>query len=1154
MAPRQARTRPGHPGAGRPGRPRRSQGDRDAPAKPLSVAQRHAEWAALLRADGPFIAIPVLTEAFPQGLDTVPADILDKLRLAWAEVREAPDLLTAAWDDLVLGDLLGYTPQVLAEGGALPADLRTGPPAGGRLRPDAIAYGPDGQGGRAERLLIYRMPDGTPLTTASRDQPSAAEQAAELCRHRGTPLALLTNGALWVLVHAEPGEPATTAVFDADLWLEERDLLRGFASLLAARRVLPPPKNADGSHSTSLAALFTRSAEAQAEITTTLGIQVRQAAELLVGELSRLDRETGGALLGEVAPREVYRGTLTVMMRLVFLLYAEEQRLLPVSSDLYATAYSVTSLHHQLDAEQNLYGDEIGDRRAAAWPRLLATFAAVYEGCEYVDMRIPPYGGSLFDPARYPWLERLAVTDRVVHEILGALLILRRRGGAAERLSYKGLDVEQIGHVYEGLLEFSCLRVDEPYLGLIGKLEPELPLAQVEQAAEDGDFFEWLAKICDASLGALRKAMGNATEDLATLHAACDNDADLAQRVRPLRGLLRRDLRGLPTVFPAGSLIITQVGDRRATGTHYTPRKLAEEIVEHTLAPLCYSPGPADGADPDDWQARPASELLELKVLDPAMGSGAFLVSACRYLADRIVEAWERDGYPDAVLAALGPDFNRDDAALEARRRVASRCLCGVDRDEAAVELGKLSLWLVTLAKDQPFSFLDHALRCGDSLVGLISESQVVAFHLDPETGRYNNARLSGAIDEIAGPIMTRVLELREDIEAEPVRDPQQAAVAAGKLQEADDLTARLRDLADAVSAAALSTAGQPADAFDARLNGIEGDAQRLLTQDDIESPLERAFRARLDAWLKGPRAEPIRPLHWALEFPEVMRRRRLRRHRQQPSVHGRHRRSAAQLGKDYPRVPEPGHRDEDKRGQRRPVLLLPAPRSVDRAHAAESASSPRTRSPRATPARSVSIRRSTWAGRSTEPRSRSAGQVRRRWRWRCSGPDIRESMRTRILDGQSSGGHNALTRSAVEDARQSIPTGRERRPVLPRLHMSLGRASSWNPRKRRTLIAKDPRNKAVLFPYLNGEDLNSRWDCSASRWVINFHDWPIEQANGVSRMSSRSSTRRYDQNVSARSQTEATCYGSRFRNAGGNTQRSGQLCAAPSPTSTASS
>jgi hypothetical protein len=870
----------------------------------MSVAQRHAEWAGMLRADGPFIAIPVLTEVFPQFLDMVPDDILDKLRLAWAEVQAAPDLLTPAWVDLVLSDLLGYTPAVLAEGGALPADLRSVPPggdrpglgtgaygsggpedrrqepgagagrqngrgAGGRLRPDAVAYGPDGQGGRAERLLICRLADGAPLTTAARDQPSAAEQAAALCRHRGTPLALLTNGALWVLVHARPGEPATTAVFDADLWLEERDLLRGFASLLAARRVLPPPKNADGSDAASLAALFARSAAAQAEVTNTLGVQVRQACELLVGELSRLDRESAGALLGEVAPRQVYRGALTVMMRLVFLLYAEEQRLLPVTADIYATAYSVAGLHDLLDAEQNLYGDEVGDRRAAAWPRLLATFAAVYEGCGYDEMRIPPYGGSLFDPARYPWLETVAVTDRVVHEILGALLVLRRKGGAAERLSYKGLDVEQIGHVYEGLLEFSCLRVTEPYLGLIGKLEPELPIARIEEAAEGDDFFDWLAKTCGASAGAMRKAMGNAPDDLAALHAACDNDADLAARVRPLRGLLRCDLRGLPTVFPAGSLVITQVGDRRATGTHYTPRKLAEEIVEHTLAPLCYFPGPAEGAEPGDWRVRPAAELLGLKVLDPAMGSGAFLVSACRYLAERLVEAWERDGYSDAILAALGPDFTHDDAALEARRRVAARCLCGVDRDEAAVELGKLSLWLVTLAKDQPFSFLDHALRCGDSLIGLISEAQVVAFHLDPETGRYNNARLSGAIDEIAGPIMTRVMELREQIEAEPVRDPHQAAAAAAKLQEADHLTARLRNLADAVSAAALSTAGQPATAFDDRLTGIADEAQHLLTQHDIESPLERAFRARLDKWLRGPRPEPIRPLHWALEFPK---------------------------------------------------------------------------------------------------------------------------------------------------------------------------------------------------------------------------------------------------------------------------------------------
>ena len=178
------------------------------------------------------------------------------------------------------------------------------------------------------------------------------------------------------------------------------------------------------------------------------------------------------------------------------------------------------------------------------------------------------------------------------------------------------------------------------------------------------------------------------------------------------------------------------------------------------------------------------------------MGSAAFLVSACRYLSERVVVAWERDGYPDTVLDALGSGFDRDDALLEARRIVAARCLYGVDRDDAAVELGKLSLWLVTLAKDKPFSFLDHALRHGDSLVGLTSESQVTAFHLDPATGHAINARMEGAIDEIAEPIMASVKELRQEIAKDPVQrrlDGRRADREAGRGRQADRETPHRR-------------------------------------------------------------------------------------------------------------------------------------------------------------------------------------------------------------------------------------------------------------------------------------------------------------------------------------------------------------------------
>jgi hypothetical protein len=1084
--PRAARPRSTRPGPVTPGR--------TAPGKPLSVTARHAEWVRLVRPDGPFIALPVLTGAFPQGLDTVPDDTLDKLRLAWAEVQADPDLLNPGWCELVLTDLLGYTPATLAEGGALPADLLTGP--GGRFRPDAVAFGPDGLGARAERLLIYRLPWDTPLTRAGRDQPSPAEQAAGLCRHRGVPLALLTNGALWALVHARPDETATTAVFDADLWLEERDLLRAFASLLHARRVLPPPRLASGEHSASLAALFARSAEAQAEVTNTLGTQVRQAVELLVGELSRLDRESAGAILGQVKPREVYRGALTVMMRLVFLLYAEEQRLLPVTSDLYASAYSVTSLHDQLDAEQNLYGEEIGDRRAAAWPRLLATFAAIYGGCEHDAMRIPPYGGSMFDPTRYPWLEHLPVTDRVAHEILGALLILRRRGGAAERLSYKGLDVEQIGHVYEGLLEFSCLRVHEPYLGLIGKTEPELPLAEVEQAAAEaaGDmdtFAGWLADICGASITAVRKALTSTPNDAAALHAACDNDIALAGRVQALAGLLRTDLRGLPTVFPAGSLVLTQVGDRRATGTHYTPRALAEEIVEYTLAPLCYSPGPADGAEPGEWQVRPAAELLNLKILDPAMGSGAFLVAACRYLADRVVTAWERDGYPDPVLAALGPGFDRDDAILEAKRRVAARCLYGVDKDEAAVELGKLSLWLVTLAKDKPFSFLDHALRCGDSLVGLISESQVEAFHLDPETGRRINARLSGTLDEVIGPILARVRALREEIAAEPVRDAHQADVLATKLREAERLTARLRDAADAVSAAALASAGQSEESFNDHLIGLDEQVQRLLKEDQPQSPLEAALREKLAPWLRGPRTEPIRPLHWALEFPEVMGNGGFDAVVGNPPFIGGQR-LTGRLGEDFREylVQRIGR---GRRGSAdlcsyfllRDLSLAPLGRvGIITTNTIAQGDTREVGLDQA-----VDMGWAVYRAEKSQPwPGKAALEVALLW---AGHPGKQEA---RVLDG-----NQVVAITASLDPQSQVSGSPHRLAANAGLSFQgcivLGAGFVLEPGEAQALIAKDPRNKDVLFPYLNGEDLNSRWDSSASRWVINFHDWPEQRA-----------------------------------------------------------
>ncbi|WP_329092235.1 Eco57I restriction-modification methylase domain-containing protein [Streptosporangium sp. NBC_01469] len=1045
--------------------------------------------------------------------------------------------------------MLGLTGPLVAEGAGLPEEVRGYGPADTRVRPDGVAFGPDGAGGRAERLHIYRRGWAESLTKATRDRRSAVEEAADLCRRRGVPLALLTNGQLWVLVHARVQEPSTVATFDADLWLEERDLLRAFTTLLGATRVLKPATGAAGDPTDSLAALFSRSADAQAEVTNTLGRQVLRAVELLVGELARLDRESGGELLAAVPERRVYRGTLSVMMRLVFLLYAEDQRLLPVDSELYAHSYSVGGLFDELEEARSRNGEAVGDRRRSAWPRLLALFGAVHGGCEHDDLRIPPYGGALFDPERFAWLADMKVTDRVVHEILRALLILVGDSGAPERLSYKGLNVEQIGHVYEGLLEFSCVRVTEPYAGLFGKTEPELPLAELERARrEEADLAAWVVRACDTTANRAAKALAAEAKpvDLERLRAACDNDDALSDRATPFLGLLRRDLRDRPTIFPEGSLIITQVGDRRSTGTHYTPRPLAEEVVEHTLAPLCFSPGPAEGAEPHMWRAKRWDELLALKVLDPAMGSGAFLVSACRYIADRIVDDWERNGVPGEILDAVGPDYDRDGLLLEARRRVTASCIYGVDRDDQAVELAKLSLWLVTLAKDRPFSFLDHALRCGDSLIGVVDDRQLVAFDLDPEAGNFRNTRLTNTLGETVGTILDEAERLRVEIESEPVRDTAHGRELEAKLATAEALTGRLRFAADAVVAAALAAADEKKqnrrphweeqedeDEYGRRLAELAEDVEDVLAPLALAiklagDPGEEGYGSRLAALVEhldavedgelyravatavdaedrvrelitpmltgdGRRPEPIRPFHWPLEFPEVMR------HGGFAAVVGNPPFIGGQFisgiaGDDY-REYLVEWIAKGKRGSAdlcsyfllRNLALASAGRVG--IIASKAVATVKTRA--------VGLDQAVEWGwnlyRGTSPKI---------WPGTASVFYVRIWLGKTSTDEKCWINDEQVLQVATSLGAEEIRIEGEPIPLIGNLEQSfqgvnvLGLGFTLSPENAQSLIDEDPRNNDVIFPYVDGKELNSRWDSTHSkRWIINFRGWTLEEA-----------------------------------------------------------
>lgn len=861
------------------------------------IAQHHAEWLSLVETSGPFLSLPVLLRVFPQDIEGRDPERAARLREAYADWLERGPKIAAvhqAWVRHVLTDLLGYSPEFLLEGQAIPPGLEARFPVHGEtLRPDLVLRHRDAAAKPC--LLIKAYPPGQNLAKAvagTRWNAAPGTRMMELLHATDQPVGLVTNGEQWMLVYAPRGETTGFASWYADLWMQEPLTLRAFHSLLRQHRFIGVAEP------DTLSALLAESAKDQQEVTDQLGKQVRQAVEVLVQALDRIDADTQRTLLADIAEKDIYNSALTVMMRLVFLFSAEERELLPLNDAFYAENYAASTLSAQLRERADQFGEEVLERRHDAWGRLLATFRAVHGGVLHDRLQLPAYGGSLFDPDRYPFLEGrpndtrwrytpakpLPINNRVVLHLLEALQYLRIkvRGAGAERrrLSFRALDIEQIGHVYEGLLDHTARRAASVVLGLDGKNESELPLATLEtqSAAGTEKLAEFLTEETGRSAKAVAKALAAPVPDEFALQHACGNEMRLVERVRPFADLIRADSFGRLLVILPGSLYVTRGSDRRSTGTHYTPRSLTEPVVQHTLEPLVYT-GPAEGLPQDQWRLKSPKELLALKVCDLAMGSGAFLVQACRYLAERLVEAWERAEreHPDQVLVTpdgelsaaspaerlLPPDAG-ERLAL-ARRYVADRCLYGVDINPMAVEMAKLSLWLITLQRDRPFTFLDHAFKCGDSLLGVTSVKQIENFSLHPgeQQFTFETSNLFRYVAE-AG-------KKRQELEALPSNDNSQIEIKTRLHAEAEAATAKVKAIADCLIA--LELRGLDGQAYQEARIAEAADVQALIRQDaDFGTVIPNA-KSALGFAAKTARRDRT-PFHWSLEFPEVFERR----------------------------------------------------------------------------------------------------------------------------------------------------------------------------------------------------------------------------------------------------------------------------------------
>ncbi len=449
-----------------------------------------------------------------------------------------------------------------------------------------------------------------------RSEPTAIEDIQQVDRYlRGydRPWGVLTNGRSWRLM--QKGRLHENLRFDLVLFLED---LRGREVTDADLEVfnlfwhLFGPPAVDGGYLDTLA----RESEADTRrVRDVLRDQAHQAVEAIAQGFWACpsNRYCGfpvsPELPGQSALDHLRDVSLTLLYRLLFVLKAEAQALLPLrdsqgADTAYAKMRSTRAIFRRLDQTPA----EERERYSNVYDDLLRLFEAIDRGDP--GFEIPAYNGGLFDRDKHPELATWKLLDGALHQVLTRLIYLQ--GNTDAPVPYADLDVRDLGDIYEGLLE--------------------------------------------------QRLIGRRTD-------------------------------------PPSLSLTNQKGERKASGSYFTPDSLVERLVRRAVEPLLS----ACGSDPE--------QVLRLRVLDPAMGSGHFLVKVVDVIAD----------YLTVRCDPVDPDAPRDNGPAERaywKRKVVESCIYGVDYNPMAVELARVALWLYTAEPGKPLSFLDHHLKVGNSLVG----------------------------------------------------------------------------------------------------------------------------------------------------------------------------------------------------------------------------------------------------------------------------------------------------------------------------------------------------------------------------------------------------------------------------------------------------
>ncbi|MGC9515811.1 N-6 DNA methylase, partial [Methanocrinis sp.] len=651
---------------------------------------------------------------------------------------------------------------------------------------------------------------------------------------------ILSNGAKWRLYRQER---PLDVYYEVDLaaMLEEKDLeaFRYFYYFFREEAFLPNERG-----EVFLEEVLRGSASYAREIGENLKENVYRAMKILADGFIRWP-ENGLDPNDPETRARVQRNTMILLYRFLFLLYAEGKELLDLRDEVYASSYSFDRIKKEvairLDGPASQAYLPI---KRSLWSDLNDLFRLIDQGSRNLGIdsviSVPAYNGGLFDPQKHPDLAKWTIGDSRLAEAID--LLSRSEAGAAGGagkksgrgrsrgegdenganggkgfVDYSTLEIRHLGSIYEGLLEYNLAVAEEDLVVSGGKDRRWVPLEEFNQGKKKEKGFSEFGEF---------------------------------ERAR------------------AGELYLTgDRGERKATGSYYTPDYIVDYIVEKTVGPVV----------DERWkEALSKNEslieaTLSVKVLDPAMGSGHFLVGAVEFLAGRLMRAAERDiewGWVED-RGQFTPEW--------AKREAVSHSIYGVDLNELAVELAKVSLWLVTIAKDKPLSFLDHRLKQGNSLVGA-RFSDLISYPGEKVQGKGKGKEKDKDKGQVTLPSFVSPRFLQHLIgkirELEEIGDD-----SLSEIKRKEEVFEEFRSLPEYTRARAIANV-HTAVYFGNEVKPTTYEGKVVKEADAVYHDLFWAVagkeaewrRPALSAWFREAQriAEDKSFFHWQLEFPEV--------------------------------------------------------------------------------------------------------------------------------------------------------------------------------------------------------------------------------------------------------------------------------------------